>query len=197
MRTPLVVASSNPGKIAELVELLGDRYAVQPRPESLPETVEDGDTLEANATKKAVEVRDHTGSTALSDDTGLFVDALDGRPGVRTARYAGESASSADNVAKLLGELAGVENRRAEFRTVIAVASPQGPVELAVGTVEGRIATEAGGSDGFGYDPVFIPTEGDGRTFAEMTSQEKNQISHRGRALRAMLQQLAAGDDRD
>ncbi len=190
----LVVASSNQGKITELVALLGDRFAVEPRPPGLAETVEDGDTLEANAIKKAVEVRDHSGATALADDTGLFVTALDGRPGVRTARYAGEHAESADNLAKLLSELQGVDDRRAEFRTVIAVAPTDGDVLVASGVVEGRIAQNLSGGDGFGYDPVFIPIEGDGRTFAEMSSDEKNSISHRGRALRAMLEQLTERD---
>ncbi|MGI9598943.1 MAG: RdgB/HAM1 family non-canonical purine NTP pyrophosphatase [Acidimicrobiales bacterium] len=190
----VVVASSNPDKIAELVELLGDRYAVEPRPPDLAETIEDGDTLEANAEKKAVEVRDHTGTTALADDTGLFVDALNGRPGVRTGRYAGEQATSADNVAKLLAELAGVEDRRAEFRTVIAVAMAGGEVHLATGVVAGRIAGEVGGADGFGYDPVFIPDEDDGRTFAEMAPDEKHRISHRARALGAMFRMLDSLD---
>lgn len=200
-RSRLVVASANPGKIAELVELLSDerlngpglahRYSVEPRPDGLADTIEDGDTLEANATKKATEVATFSGATALADDTGLFVDALDGAPGVRTARYAGEDATNAENVAKLLRELDGDENRGARFRTVIALAEPDGSVRLATGTVEGTIATEAVGDGGFGYDPVFIPVEGDGRAFAEMTSAEKHEISHRGRALRALIEQLA------
>ncbi len=183
----LVVASSNPGKIAELNQLLAGRFTVLPRPQDLPDTIEDGDTLEANATKKAAEVQAHSGHTALADDTGLFVSALDGKPGVWTARYAGESASDADNVAKLLSELDGVEDRRAEFRTVIAVVDVEGKVHLATGSVAGRIATEIRGSRGFGYDPVFVPDEGDGRSFAQMTLEEKGRISHRSRALQALL----------
>ncbi len=184
---PLIVASTNPGKIAELTELLSGRFAVQPRPQDLPDTIEDGQTLEANATKKAVEVRAHTGQAALADDTGLFVTALGGRPGVRTARYAGDGATSADNVAKLLSELDGVGDRRAEFRTVIAVADVDGGVHVATGVVVGHIATEVSGEAGFGYDPVFVPDEADGRTFGQMTSEEKARISHRSRALHALL----------
>lgn len=184
------MASTNRGKVAELVELLGDRFSVQPRPSDLADTVEDGETLEANATKKAREVSDHTGGLALADDTGLFVDALDGLPGVRTARYAGEQADDADNLAKLLAELDGADDRRARFRTVIAVADADGSVHLATGTVEGDIAVAPAGDAGFGYDPVFVPREGDGRTFAQMTSAEKGMISHRGRALRALLDHL-------
>lgn len=189
----LVVASGNPGKIAELVQLLGDRFQVRPRPEDLAETIEDGETLEANAVKKATEVADHVGAAALADDTGLFVDALDGRPGVRTARFAGPQATNEENVAKLLDDLAGVDvaDRRARFRTVIAMVEPDGTTRLAAGTVEGTIATEVRGAEGFGYDPVFVPDEGDGRTFAEMGLEEKQKISHRARALRSLLDQLA------
>lgn len=190
----LVVASSNPGKIAELVELLGDHYEVEPRPADLAETIEDGDTLEFNATKKAREVTAHTSSMALADDTGLFVAALDGRPGVHTARYAGAEGDrpvvDEANIAKLLSELADADDRSAEFRTVIALTRPDGTDMLAIGTVAGQIATAVTGDGGFGYDPLFIPDEGDGRSFAQMTRAEKGQISHRGRALRALLDQL-------
>lgn len=188
--TVLVVASTNPGKIAELVDLLADRFVVQPRPHGLPDTVEDGETLEENASKKAVEVSEFTSSFALADDTGLFVDALDGRPGVRTARFAGEQATNEENVAKMLAELDGIANRRARFRTVIAMADPAGDTRLATGTVEGTIATELRGTEGFGYDPIFVPDDGDGRTFAEMGKAEKHKISHRARALQALLEQL-------
>jgi len=192
----LVVASSNPGKIAELVDLLGDHFAVRPRPDDLADTIEDGDTLEANATKKAAEVAGHCGAVALADDTGLFVDALAGRPGVRTARFAGPDATNEQNVDKLLTELADVPDpadRRARFRTVIALVTPGGEVQLATGSVAGVIAPERRGADGFGYDPVFIPDDGDGRTFAEMSRADKQQISHRARALQQLLHQLGAG----
>jgi XTP/dITP diphosphohydrolase len=191
----LVVASGNPGKIAELVELLGAHYRVERRPDGLAETVEDGDTLEANAIKKAAEVVAHTGAAALADDTGLFVAALGDRPGVHTARYAGVDGDRANidqaNMAKLLDELDGAADRSAQFRTVIALCAPGAADRVATGVVTGTIATVPSGADGFGYDPVFIPDEGDGRTFAQMSRAEKGAISHRGRALRAMLAELA------
>ncbi|MEM9563799.1 MAG: RdgB/HAM1 family non-canonical purine NTP pyrophosphatase [Actinomycetota bacterium] len=189
----LVLATGNPGKVAELIDLLGDRYRVMARPADLPDTVEDGDTLEANAIKKAVEVSASTGAAALADDTGLFVDAIGGRPGVRTARYAGPDADDQANRAKLLDELSGVEGaaRRAEFRTVVALVRPDGSSLLADGRVEGVIADAVRGERGFGYDPLFVPVEGDGRTFAEMALDEKQALSHRARALTALLDRLA------
>ncbi len=191
----LVVASANPAKIADLGDLLGGRYAIEPRPPELADTVEDGDTLEANALKKAREVASFSGVAALADDTGLFVDALEGRPGVHTARYAGESATSEQNVARLLAELDGLGDpagRSAAFATVIALVEPDGTSTVAQGRVAGRIASAPRGEGGFGYDPVFVPLEGDGRTFAEMTPDEKHRYSHRARALQALLHQLAA-----
>ncbi|MEZ5343909.1 MAG: RdgB/HAM1 family non-canonical purine NTP pyrophosphatase [Acidimicrobiales bacterium] len=183
MKPTLVIASANPDKVAELRELLGDRFDVVARPDDAPDTIEDQPTLLGNATKKAVEIMQFTGLAALADDTGLFVDALDGRPGVFTARYAGENATYAENVAKLLHELDGVTNRRAEFRTCVVVAYPDGRVVDALGVVVGDIATAETGDGGFGYDPVFVPHESDGRSFAEMDASEKHQISHRSRAL--------------
>ncbi len=197
-RSRLVVASANPGKIAELVELLEDdrlalRYAVEPRPDGLADTIEDGETLEANALKKAREVVAHVGAVAVADDTGLFVEALDGRPGVYTGRYAGEHATYDDNVDKLLSELATVEPgpaRRAEFRTVVAAVWPDGHEVVVEGSVVGLISEARRGSEGFGYDPVFIPIEGDGRTFAEMGTAAKHGFSHRARAIDALLGEL-------
>lgn len=186
----LVVASTNPGKIAELVELLGHRFEVLARPDDLADTVEDGDTLEANATKKASEVAAATGHLAVADDTGLFVDALGGRPGVRTARFAGPDATDDQNVAKMLADLDGVEDRRARFRTVIAMTDPDGTTRLASGAVEGTLATARTGDGGFGYDPIFIPDEGDGLTFAQMGRPAKQRISHRARALQALFDQI-------
>ena len=179
----LVIASANPDKVKDLVTLLGDRYEVVPRPDDAPETIEDADSLEGNAIKKAMEIAQFTGADAIADDTGLFVDALDGRPGVYSARYAGENASYQDNVDKLLGELDGVDERRAEFRSVVALIRPDGSGVTGEGSVAGRIIDHARGSNGFGYDPVFEPDEGEGRTFAEMTSDEKHELSHRGRAM--------------
>ena len=179
----LVIASANPDKVKDLIALLGDRYEVVPRPDDAPETIEDADSLEGNAIKKAMEIAQFTGADAIADDTGLFVDALDGRPGVYSARYAGENASYQDNVDKLLGELDGVDERRAEFRSVVALIRPDGSGVTGEGSVAGRIIDHARGSNGFGYDPVFEPDEGEGRTFAEMSSDEKHELSHRGRAM--------------
>ena len=161
-RPRLVLATANLGKIAELAALLGDRYQVEARPVDLAETVEDGDTLEANARKKATEVAVHAGAMALADDTGLFVDALDGRPGVHSARYAGPEGDAGANLAKLLDEMAPVAAaaRTARFRTVIAVAWPDGREMLVEGSVEGTVLAEPRGGGGFGYDPVFAPRRG-------------------------------------
>ncbi len=187
-RPTLVVASANPNKVSELVDLLGDRFEVLPRPFDAPETIEDEDTLEGNAIKKASEIAVFTGRPALADDTGLFVAALDGRPGVYSARYAGENATYQDNVAKLLAELGQLEDpdRVAEFRTVIALILPDGTGVTGEGSVRGVILQAPRGANGFGYDPVFQPDEGEGRTFAEMTSEEKQEMSHRGRALASL-----------
>lgn len=166
-----------------------------PRPADVPDVVEDADTLEGNARLKAVAIATATGDAALADDTGLEVDALDGAPGVRSARYAGDDADSDDNVAKLLDELERVgassaARRRARFRTVILLREPDGSETISIGVVEGHIAASRRGDGGFGYDSVFVPDESDGRTFAEMTGEEKHAISHRGRALRSMADSL-------
>jgi XTP/dITP diphosphohydrolase len=195
----LVLASANPAKAAEIaaivVEALGDAVELLPRPADVPEVVEDADTLEGNARLKAEALAVATGRPALADDTGLEVPALGGAPGVRSARYAGEEARDADNVAKLLAELgrAGATDaaaRGARFRTVALLRWPDGRELVAEGVVAGRIAIEPAGSNGFGYDPVFVPDDGDGRTFAQMTSAEKHALSHRGRAFRALAAAL-------
>lgn len=189
----LVLATGNPGKVDELSALLRDRYRIEGRPADLADTVEDGETLEHNARKKAVEVRDHTGALAVADDTGLFVDALDGLPGVRSARYAGDDADSNANVAKLLAAMADVADgpdRRAEFRTVVVAAWPDGTEVVVTGVAPGRITTARSGEGGFGYDAVFVPDEGDGSTFAEMHPEAKNEISHRAKAIAALLEAL-------
>lgn len=184
----LVLATGNPDKVAELVALLNGRFLVEPRPPDIPETLEDRQTLLGNARKKATEVAAATGAPALSDDTGLFVAALDGRPGVRSARYASENATYEENVSKLLAELDGSADRSAEFRTVVAIVWPDGRELTAEGSVAGHILTNRRGDRGFGYDPVFVPDEGDGRSFAEMSPSEKGSISHRARALDALLE---------
>ncbi|RPI04931.1 MAG: non-canonical purine NTP pyrophosphatase, partial [Actinobacteria bacterium] len=153
---------------------------------------EAADTLEGNARLKAAAVALAANAPALADDTGLEVDALDGAPGVRTARYAGEHATYGDNVEKLLAALREVPDagRTARFRTVAMVCWPDGRELVAEVVVSGRIAERARGTRGFGYDPVFVPDEGDGRTFAEMTDAEKHVLSHRGRALRTLAEKL-------
>lgn len=187
----LVVATANPDKARELAALL-ERFDVVPRPPDLPDVEETEDTLEGNARLKAVAVMEATGEAAVADDTGLEVDALGGRPGVYAARYAGPGATYADNVAKLLEELAGVPEpaRTARFRTVVVARFPDGREIVAEGWVRGTIAGAPAGEGGFGYDSVFVPDGGDGRTFAQMSQEEKAAVSHRGRALRTLAAQL-------
>lgn len=191
----LVCASANPDKVAEIALVLDGLVDLLPRPAGLADVVEDAPDLEGNARLKAVAVCAAAGAAAVSDDTGLEVDAIEGAPGVHSARYAGDDASYDDNVQKLLDELERVgaltpDARTARFRTVVMVVRPDGS-ELAVeGVVEGVIAPARQGSGGFGYDPVFVPVEGDGRSFAEM-GDEKHTISHRGRAFRALAAALS------
>jgi XTP/dITP diphosphohydrolase len=193
----LVLASANPDKVKEIVAVLSAALPVDllPRPETVPEVVEDADTLVGNARLKARALVAATDTAAVADDTGLEVDALGGAPGVYSARYAGESATYADNVAKLLHELAALDDdggaRRASFKTVALVAFPDGSEVWAEGVLPGTIAAEGRGTNGFGYDPVFVPDDGDGRTFAEMRAEEKDAVSHRGRAFRALAVELA------
>lgn len=188
----VVLASKNPDKIAELEAVLvaADVVGEVVRGLEWPEVVEDADTLEGNALKKAREVCAAVGLPAISDDTGLEVTALGGAPGVWAARYAGPDATYADNVEKLLRELAGVGERSAVFRTAVALVLPNGTEVVVEGRLEGRIAAERRGARGFGYDPVFeLP---DGRTLAEVPTDEKNRISHRAQALRALVAAMQA-----
>ena len=159
MTVRLVCASANPDKVTEMTAALDGIVELEPRPPELAEVVEDAPDLEGNARLKAVAVCDAAGRPAIADDTGLEVDALDGAPGVTSARYAGEGASYADNVTKLLSELEGVEHaeRGARFRTVALVRWPDGSELAAEGEVVGRIAEAARGENGFGYDSVFVP----------------------------------------
>jgi XTP/dITP diphosphohydrolase len=188
-----VLATANPGKVVEIEGLLGDRVELVPRPADVPDVVEDADTLEGNARLKAVALVTATGLPAVADDTGLEVEALGGAPGVHSARYAGDDGDAVRNVAKLLAELAGrpdPADRRARFRTVALLRWPDGRELVAEGTVEGAIAPARSGDGGFGYDPVFVPDGAGGRTFAELTLPEKQAVSHRGRAFRALAAQL-------
>lgn len=185
----VVCASANPHKVTEMVDLMGGIVEMAPRPSDVPDVVEDADTLVGNARLKAHAIMAATQMPALADDTGLFVDALDGEPGVHTARYAGVGATDADNRAKLLRELVG-KSRTARFVTVALLCFPDGREIIAEGVCEGAIAESERGERGFGYDPLFIARDGDGRTFAEMTIEEKHVLSHRGRAFRALAAQL-------
>ena len=182
----VVCASANPHKVAEINDLMAGIVDLQPRPHDLADVDESDDTLVGNARLKARAVCDATGLPALADDTGLEVTALGGAPGVRTARFAGEPPNDANNRAKLLRDLAGASDRSARFRTVAILCFPDGRELVAEGTCEGVIAVAERGERGFGYDPVFVPREGDGRTFAEMTIGDKHALSHRGRAFRAL-----------
>ena len=195
----LVCASANPDKVAEIALVLDGLVELEPRPAELGDVIEDAPDLEGNARLKAVAVCEAAGAAAVSDDTGLEVDALDGAPGVFSARYAGEHATYQDNVDKLLGELERVgavapEQRRARFRTAVMVVWPDGRELLVEGVVEGWISLEPSGAGGFGYDPVFVPAGRDGKTFAEM-GDEKHEISHRGRAFRALAAALSDSVD--
>ena len=193
----LCFASNNAHKLAEIRPLLP--AAVQLLSlndigchEELPETQP---TLEGNARQKAQYVWDHYGVACFADDTGLEVDALGGAPGVYSARYAGPQREAAANVAKLLRELATQPHRQARFRTVISLVRGADDAHEFSGEVQGIIAAAPIGRGGFGYDPVFVPSEGDGRTFAEMTLIEKNLLSHRARAVAGLVEFLnsAAG----
>lgn len=185
----LVVASKNPDKITEIEDVLEPLGVTGEIVRGLdwPDVEETGETLQDNALLKARAVAAAFGLPAVADDTGLEVAALGGRPGVNTARFAGLTASYAENVALLLGEMEGVADRKARFRTVVALVFPDGTEVVAEGSVAGAITLERRGEHGFGYDPVF---EVGGVTLAEMTLVEKNQLSHRARALRALAAAL-------
>lgn len=188
----LVIASKNEDKIAEIEAVLVGLGAVHDVVWGLAwEDVEEtGDSLAANALLKAHAVVTATGFASLGDDTGLEVDALGGSPGLFTARYAGPGATYRDNVEKLLDVMAGVEDRSAEFRTVMALVTPAGQEWVAEGKLRGRITLAPRGTGGFGYDPVF---EVGGRTLAEIGPHEKNEMSHRALALKALAGLLADG----
>lgn len=186
----IVFATNNAHKLAEVKAVLGDEYQLVTLKEvgiteDIPET---GETLDQNASLKAHYVFQRTGLDCFADDTGLEVEALDGAPGVRSARYATDGHDFAANNRKLLAELDGKMNRRARFRTVISLIR-NGNEEQVEGIVSGTITTEEAGGGGFGYDPLFIP-EGYNITFAEMTADQKNAISHRGRAVEALQKLL-------
>lgn len=189
--TRFVLATANPDKAREIEAIL-EGVDLLPRPPEVPDVEETGDTLVENARLKARALVEATGEAAIADDTGLEVDALGGSPGVHSSRYAGEQATYADNVAKLLEAMQDVvdEQRTARFVTIAIACFPDGREVVAEGSIAGTIAGESRGDGGFGYDPLFVPSEGDGRTFAEMSAEEKHALSHRGRAFRALARVL-------
>lgn len=187
----LIVATRNRGKLKELQHLLSglvENVRCVADIADFPETVEDGSTFEENALKKAGEAMQYSGLPALADDSGLVVDILDGRPGVHSARFAGEGCGDAANNSLLLREMYGVPfaRRQAAFVCAIAFVTPDGGSHLFKGCVNGRILEEGRGSDGFGYDPLFL-VDGFDRTMAELSLEEKNAISHRGQALKQFM----------
>ena len=187
----LVVASKNPDKVAEIEEVLHETNLAEEIVRDLdwPDVEETGSTLEENALIKGRAVVEATGLPVLADDTGLEVDALDGAPGVHTARFAGPEARYEDNVAQLIEAMRGRTIRSARFRTVVALVFPDGVEIVAEGSLEGVIAERPRGERGFGYDPVFAVG---GRTLAEMSLDEKNELSHRARAIRALVEMVGA-----
>ena len=182
----IVFATNNTHKLTEVQAILGPGFElVTPRSMGIEEEIpEDRPTIEGNASQKAHYIHDRTGLDCFADDTGLEVDALDGAPGVHSARYATDGHNFAANNALLLRNLKGAGDRRARFRTVISLIL-DGEERLFEGIIEGHIAQCPSGTEGFGYDPLFIP-EGSAKTFAEMTPDEKNALSHRGRAVRKL-----------
>jgi len=184
-RTLLILATTNKGKTKEILGLL-DGFPIQIKNLSnygpIPPVVEDGRDFDENAYKKASHAARILGFPALADDSGLVVESLEGRPGVNSARYAGDGASDAERCTKLLSEMKGISNRKAAFECVLSLAVPTGSALTYIGRCEGFIAETPQGSNGFGYDPIFYypPLK---KTFAELTREEKNRISHRGKAL--------------
>lgn len=185
----LVVASKNPDKVTEIESVVEPSGLAGEIVRGLdwPDVHETGATLEENALLKARAVVESTGLPVIADDTGLEVAALAGAPGVRTARFAGPEATYEQNVAHMLDSMTGVEDRAARFRTVVALVFPDGVEIVAEGSLEGRITDHPRGDDGFGYDPIF---EVDGTTLAEMGLEAKNRLSHRARALRALIESV-------
>jgi XTP/dITP diphosphohydrolase len=185
----IVFATNNAHTLEEVRRMVGSRVEIKSMAEigCTDDIAETATTLDGNAELKARYVSERFGCDCFADDTGLEVAALNGAPGVYSARYAGPGHDSQANMAKLLHEMQGQTNRQARFRTVIALCR-NGQVQMVEGIVEGQIAESPAGVDGFGYDPIFIPNEGGGKTFAEMTPDAKNAISHRGRAMEKLLE---------
>jgi XTP/dITP diphosphohydrolase len=188
-----VLATRNPHKLRELGALLAP-HALEPLPEGVELPPETGATFAENALIKAGAAALSTGRPAIADDSGIVVEALGGEPGIYSARYAGEGATDEENLIKLLGELRGRTDRKAAYVCALALVDPAGGREVFEGRCEGILIDDRRGSNGFGYDPAFVPDErapGDERTMAELPPEAKDEISHRGRAARALLDWLA------
>jgi non-canonical purine NTP pyrophosphatase (RdgB/HAM1 family) len=191
----LIIATGNAGKQREIQQMLGDTFEVKTLKDipDAPEIIEDGDTFEANAIKKARIIANHTGLPTLGDDSGLEVDILNGAPGIYSARYAGEDATDATNNQKLLSAIANVPNDQlgAQFHCVMALVHPTGQTQTAEGIWRGHLVHQAQGTHGFGYDPLFfVPTHN--CTSAQLPTEQKNELSHRGQALHKMLPHILA-----
>lgn len=186
----VALASRNAGKLRELRGLVGDRLELVAQPESAAEVVEDGDSYLANARLKAQAIAELVGGWALADDSGLEVDALDGRPGIHSARYGGDGLDDRQRYELLLAEMKGVAERAARFRCTLVLAHPDGRECAADGTLEGDIALLPAGDGGFGYDPIFAATPLGGRILAEVSREEKAAVSHRAAAMQALLEKL-------
>ena len=185
----ILIATANRHKFQEISAILsrpGLELVNLSEVPNAPQVIEDGETFEANAIKKAVTLAAFTGLWTLADDSGLEVDALEGAPGVYSARYAGEPSNDAANNRKLISALKGNPNRRARFRCCIALSDPQGQVRTVSGACEGHLLEELKGNKGFGYDPLFVP-DGFSNTFAEIPESKKNTLSHRAKALTAAV----------
>ena len=190
---PIVVATRNPHKLEEIGEILAG-FELEPLPDSVQLPPEDGDTFAANALGKARAAREQTGRAAIADDSGIAAAALGGAPGVRSARYAGDDATDAENLDLLLAEVGRTEDRAVAYVCAIAYVDEDGAETLREGRCEGRLAESPRGDGGFGYDPAFIPDDfRDGRTMAELSPAEKHAISHRGRATRALMEAIGPG----
>jgi len=194
----LLIASRNKDKVEEMKENLhGLNLQIVSALDfpDLPDVVEDKDTIAGNAIKKAVQCSEFSDLLTIADDTGFFVEQLNGKPGVYAARYAGENCSYADNRKKMLKAMKGKTNRKAEFRTVVALASPDGLIGTSEGIVQGQVTEKEIGNFGFGYDPIFRADE-TSKTFGEMTKAEKHKISHRGKAIRNIIPVLKKWEHR-
>lgn len=190
----MLAATTNKNKVREFQKILqeaGSEIVIVPQNtiSGLPEIIEDGKTFKENAMKKAREISKFTDMAVIADDSGLAVDALDGAPGIYSARYAGEGANDSEKIAKLLKNMKGISNREAKFVCVAAIACKGKEIAHFTGEIRGTIAEEPSGTNGFGYDPVFLP-ENSSRTFAEYSDAEKNAVSHRGKAMRAAAEFL-------